>query len=370
MAVTQRIPVPVWNRWPTWTAYAALLWSVIYAVLGISWALGGGGFPFGANDINAEGQGELLAEATAPVAGSITAALGAAGVVTAGAMARRARGPRAMLLGFGWSVAALLVLVLPEVRALNIALFPLIFLTLDKMDWPTMNFLILMVGGIFWAGATLAYQRASRSACANCGRVATDRTGRAEAWLLRWGRVITYVAIAAPWGYAVVRLAWALDIPAGVSTEFLRRMESANDGAGAKGMELVLAGMCAGGSLLTVGLIQRWGEIWPRWLVGLAGRPVPSAFPVTFASLAAVGVTAVGLSWARGLPGLIANGFSGDIEGYPVGPLFYLPIPAFLIWGVALGLATLAYYYRRRDDCVHCRRGEAVGVASPVRSRP
>jgi hypothetical protein len=168
----------------------------------------------------------------------------------------------------------------------------------------------------------------------------------------------------------LVRLAWALDIPVGVPMEFLRQMESANDGAGAKGMELVLAGMCAGGSLLTVGLIQRWGEIWPRWLVGLAGRPVPLAFPVTFASLAAVGVTAVGLSWAHGLPALIANGFTGAVEGYRVGPLFYLPIPAFLIWGVALGLATLAYYYRRRGDCVHCCPDGAARSHSPVRVRP
>ncbi|GGK86385.1 hypothetical protein Ppa06_46470 [Planomonospora parontospora subsp. parontospora] len=355
MTITQRTPVSAWSRWPIWAIRAAWLWSAIYAVLGVFWALGGMGFPFGAGDVNAEGRGTLLAEATAPVTGSIMAVLGAAGVVVGWAMSKQAERPRAVLLLFGWGMAALLVLVLPEIRALTVALFPLVFLMLDKMDWPMVNFLILMAGGFLWAGATLAYQRESRSACAHCGRGAGGGRGRAEAWLLRRGRTLTYVAAAAPWGYALVRLAWVLDLPLGVPPEFLRQMESANGGAGAKGMELVLVGMCATGSVLTVGLVRRWGEVWPSWVPGFAGRPVPVAFPVASAGLAAVGVTAVGLSWARGLPEFVANGLTVEIEGHRMGPIFGLPIPSFLVWGVSLGLSALAYYYRRAGHCVHCR---------------
>jgi hypothetical protein len=29
------------------------------------------------------------------------------------------------------------------------------------------------------------------------------------------------------------------------------------------------------------------------------------------------------------------------------------------VWGVALGAATLAYYYRRRNKCKHCERGDS-----------
>ncbi|MFI0421796.1 hypothetical protein [Spongiactinospora sp. 9N601] len=354
MAITRLRPERVLRGWPVWTAYAALGWSVVYAALGVFWAAGGGGFPFGAADVNAEGHGRLLAGATAQVTGPVMAGLGTAGAVIAWAMARRARGPRPVLLLSGWGLAVLLTLVLPEIRALHLALFPLIFLTLDKMDWPTVNFLILMAGGFAWAAATLAYQRASRSACAHCGRRAGHRTGRGAAWLVRHRRALTYTAVAAPWGYAVVRLAWVLDIPLGVPAEFLRHLATANGGAGAKGMELILIGMCAAGSVLTAGLVHRWGEVWPRWVVGLAGRPVPVAVPVVCAGLAACATMAVGLSWARGLPDLIAGGWSIDVYGYRVGPVFALPIPSFLLWGGTLGLAALACYYRRRGECRHC----------------
>lgn len=36
-----------------------------------------------------------------------------------------------------------------------------------------------------------------------------------------------------------------------------------------------LATMGALGSLLTLGLVRRWGEVFPRWMVGLRGRRVP-----------------------------------------------------------------------------------------------
>ena len=35
-----------------------------------------------------------------------------------------------------------------------------------------------------------------------------------------------------------------------------------------------------------------------------------------------------------------------------IAPMFLWPI-----WGVGLGAATLAYYYRRRGRCQHCGRG-------------
>jgi hypothetical protein len=34
------------------------------------------------------------------------------------------------------------------------------------------------------------------------------------------------------------------------------------------------------GAGLMLGLVQRWGEVFPRWMIGLAGRRVPSALAV------------------------------------------------------------------------------------------
>src|SRR5512140_3474618 len=32
--------------WPRWAPYAAVVWSLVYAALGVSWAVSGRGFPY------------------------------------------------------------------------------------------------------------------------------------------------------------------------------------------------------------------------------------------------------------------------------------------------------------------------------------
>ena len=60
---------------PRLAAYAAATWSLAYGTLGLLWALGAGGFPFGVtNDPGAELS--LLGGVTAAVAAPIIAALG------------------------------------------------------------------------------------------------------------------------------------------------------------------------------------------------------------------------------------------------------------------------------------------------------
>jgi len=52
---TEKVPTPETGasgqinrwRWPGWIGYAAAAWSLIYGALGLYWALGGAGFPFG-----------------------------------------------------------------------------------------------------------------------------------------------------------------------------------------------------------------------------------------------------------------------------------------------------------------------------------
>jgi hypothetical protein len=98
------------------------------------------------------------------------------------------------------------------------------------------------------------------------------------------------------------------------------------------------------GAILTLGLIQGWGEVFPRWLPIIGGRPVPPALAIVPASAVAILVTTAGLMfWRRTLLG--SGTFSlarGDWAAL-------LPELLWPIWGLALGAATLAYYLRRKE---------------------
>jgi hypothetical protein len=52
-----------WRRWPEWVGYAAAAWSLTCGALGLWWALGGAGFPFGRNDPRADEVGSLFGAA-------------------------------------------------------------------------------------------------------------------------------------------------------------------------------------------------------------------------------------------------------------------------------------------------------------------
>ena len=356
-----------WRRWPGWIGYAAAAWSLIYGALGPYWALGGAGFPFGTeNDPDAALSvlGGVQAETGAPV----TAALGLAGVVAAVAMARRlGRGMvRSALLGFAWGAAAVLALLIPDYRVLvGVAYAPIILIgapfgwppgvsILDVFPWPVVNQFFCIAGGLLWAATAVAYGRRTRGACGYCGR--TDDVG--SAWTAsdaaaRWGRWAAYVAVVIPILYALTRWAWALGIPLGISEEFLREgQEIGLWWAGA-----ALATIAVGGAILTLGLVQKWGEVFPPWIPFLGGTQVPIWFAVVPASLVSVLVSTAGLMFVR----LTLSGKLGVIlgEGVLSAQNWAALAPELLwpVWGVALGAATLAYYYRRRDRCRRCGRG-------------
>jgi hypothetical protein len=344
--------------WPVLTTRAATAVSAGYAAAGAFWALGGAGFPFGAGDSQAAENGELLRGVTPGPGGTVCAALGAAGVVVSRAMARRTLRLRPLLLGYGATLAVLLTLVLPEARAVKY-LPPLGLLAfLRPPGWGTVNLVVLCLAGFAWAGATLAYRRATADACAACGR--RDGTA-AVTWLDRHREAVTWTAVAAPWAYALTRILWALDVPVGVPQAFLDHLNAANPGNRTRILELMLAGFAAGGSLLTAGLTRPWSEVFPRWVPGLAGRPVPRALPVGSAALVAFELTAFGVSL---LPGTVAF-LSGDrvVAGYRMGLLYPLPAIAILVWGVTLGLATVAFARAHRARCAACGAG-------PTPSRP
>jgi hypothetical protein len=223
-------------------------------------------------------------------------------------------------------------------------------------QWATIHQLLCLIGGFLWLAATVSYGRLSGDACVYCGR----RDG-AEGWqsptqAARWGRIAVYVAMVAPVFYAFTRYAWALGFPLGMTEERLRSGQESGTWIGG----LFLATFILVGAILMLGLVQRWGEVFPRWMIGLAGRRVPIALAVIPASLASVLLIVGGIGIWSNLAQMVANAAAAGIEGNElIGEIIFVlgPTLLFPVWGLALALATLGYYYRRRGPCNVCGRG-------------
>jgi hypothetical protein len=226
------------------------------------------------------------------------------------------------------------------------------------IQWPIVHEVLCLIGGFLWLGATVSYARRSGDACLYCGR----RDGP-EGWTspdraARWGRTAVYAAIVVPVLYALNRYAFALGIPLGISEEYLRLGQE-------RGMWVVGAFMASFGlvgAVLTLGLTQRWGEVFPRWMIGLAGRRVPIALAVVPASVVSVLLVVGGIAMWSGYAQMVAESLAGGTENINI--LAEAPTTLFPVWGVALAVATLGYYYRRRGTCRTCGRGASGNAGS------
>jgi hypothetical protein len=340
--------------------------SLLYGLAGLFWTVGGPGFPFGVEHDPGARWASLLENARPGTAGPAIAVVGVVGAVLAIVMKRTDDAHR-MLATTAWTLAFTLTVVIPDYRPLlavirapmllvgapfgwpedvSLSDYPRLFL-----PWPVANQLLLMLGGLLWAATALAYRRRIRGACGSCGR--TDPTGEEEtrAAALRWGRRAVAVAVAVPVFYALTRWAFALGIPLGVSREGLQKEARESPGIWLAGA--MLATMGAGGAVLTLGLVQRWGEVYPRWIPFLRGKPVRPRTAIVPASLVAILVTSAGLMYLRLL---ILGRF--EIDGQTWG--LYVPEMFWPLWGAALGGAALAYHVRRRGPCPHCARPAVI----------
>jgi len=351
-----------WVRdWPRWATYTAVAWSLIYAALGLYWAVSGGGFPLASALVSSSGP---LAGRFGPViAWSIVVAAGIPAVAVGTAMLRGVRQLRPLLITAGILLAGVLLLFMADLSLLTmIAYIPyVIFRLITGADaslyvqeliqskWILAHQLFCLVGGFLWLAATVSYARRSTDACLYCGR----RDGP-EGWTspnkaARWGRIAVYVAMVVPVFYAATRYAWALGIPWGMTEERLRWGQQ--NGNWISGLFLANVGLV--GALLMLGLVMRWGEVFPRWMIGLAGRRVPIALAVVPASIVSVLFVVTGISiWSGYTQMAITAAAIGEDVWIVAGPTFLFPL-----WGAALAVATLGYYYRRRGPCGICGRG-------------
>jgi hypothetical protein len=349
------------TNWHQWIGYAAAAFSLLYGALGLFWALGGAGFPFGVGDEELMAEPDfafkvsLLAHATPAVAGPIIAALGALGAAAGVLMARayHAGIARWLLPAFAWTTAVGLAVVVQDYRTLVVVAYTPVFLIAKTFfGWPEnagfgdlyhperLNLLLLLLAGIVWGLTATAYRRKTTGACGDCSRTGDER----PSVLQRWARPATWTAFAIPFVYAVTRWAWALGLSLGIDPEFYA--EGREEGLWLAGAALATLGGI--GAVLTLGLIQRWGEVFPRWMIGLRGKRVPPMLAVVPATLVAVLVASAGGMYIRVV--LARGGVTA--ETWPL----ELPETLWVVWGAALFVAAMAYHQRRLGLCESCGR--------------
>ncbi|UVI29204.1 hypothetical protein [Paenibacillus spongiae] len=339
-----------WRRWPEWVRYAAIVWTLVYGVLGLYWSLGGSGFPLGLeNDPNA--QNSFLRHATAADAGPVIVILCILGLIALVMCKFKARGfTRTILLVYAWSAAAILCFVIPDGRLLVVAAYTPIFLIggiffelpihyFDNITWPVINQLISIAGGLLWAATALSYQRQSNNACSYCGCKSDASRWMASDSAARWGRRITYIAILAPAYYDITRIAWLVGIPLGITKELFQSLQDTGGVWAGAGLALV----SISGAMLIRGLIKPWGEVFPPWIPFMVGKRVPPALAIVPAGLVSIMITVTGL-------GVVLNFSFSSLQNWGAST----PLLLFPIWGIALGAATIFYYYRRQGRCNHC----------------
>ena len=366
--------------WQRWAPYAAVAWSLVYAALGITWAVSGGGFPYTPETVS-NGMEPLLGRFGPGAAWIVVMLAGIPAAALGVAMLRgvRSRTLRPLFITAGALLAGVLLLLMTSLDLLvKLGYSPYILFKLitgaevgsyleSYIQWTTVHQILCLLGGFLWLAATVSYARRSTDACLYCGR----RDGP-EGWTspnkaARWGRIAVYVAMIAPVFYALTRYAWALGIPLGMTEEYQQQGQEIGMWIGG----LSLATFCLVGAVLMLGLVQRWGEAFPRWIIGLAGRRVPIALAVVPASLASVLLFVGGIGIWSSLPQMVANLRASGVEGievigaiiFQVGPTLLFPV-----WGAALAVATLGFYYRRRGPCSACGRGAPGEIGKPSSS--
>ncbi|MFI9596380.1 hypothetical protein [Nonomuraea sp. NPDC052265] len=238
---------------------------------------------------------------------------------------------RPALLAAGWAAAAALVLVAPGNLVMRLAF--------GMFDDPGLGRQSLLAAlGVLLALATV--RLGTRTAVRPQERRA-DGTVRPALW----ARTATWTAAGLPvLGFSVPHLLWGLGLPLGVAGG--SRAELAGLGGSAVFWALLVAGPVAGG-LLTLGLIARWGQVFPAWVPFAGGRRVPRC-------LAAVPAAAVGMlvgQYGAMMTGCLAFGVTrtcapgGGAEVLDGSWGFAGTYPVFLLWGTSLLAAAAGYLH-------------------------
>jgi hypothetical protein len=104
-------------------------------------------------------------------------------------------------------------------------------------------------------------------------------------------------------------------------------------------------------ALLSLGLVQRWGEVMPGWVPLIGGRPIHRLAATIPAALGAIALTGI---WTFAVVNVLSGTTSGGLDYFfptvaqkAVLLICYVPLVA---WGPLLAVLTIAYYRRRTPD--------------------
>lgn len=155
----------------------------------------------------------------------------------------------------------------------------------------------------------------------------------------RWTRLWAYAAVALPVvGWAVPHALWVLGVPFGISE---RMLDEISQGLSTlTGVAITVVPPLAG--LLVLGLVQRWGQQFPRWVPVLGGRRVPRLLAMIPAGVVALALVTYGVLSVAVFVGQLLAGdlpWSDVWDGWAVSATLLV----FLGWGVALGVTTTGY---------------------------
>jgi hypothetical protein len=260
------------------------------------------------------------------------------GLLAAMAALARLRPGRAAAVGLWGACAALVALSFPMHLLFEIPAA----VSGRPTDWrDLLNRLLLLGGGLLFGAAAAAVGPR------RCVHTRADVPRPVPAWVRRWA----YAAVAVPLlGWTVPHALWVLGVPFGISAdEIIRAMRDIGPS-----FALAVTVIPPLGSLLTLGLVQRWGQVFPRWMPWLAGRRVPRELALVPASVVAVSLTCYGLigiglmsrdlragrvTWSQ-----LASGWA--VVGTEL---------VFLAWGVSLAVTTVGYHLVTRARCEVCQ---------------
>ncbi|WP_240659785.1 hypothetical protein [Streptomyces sp. WAC 01529] len=156
----------------------------------------------------------------------------------------------------------------------------------------------------------------------------------------RWARLAAVGAALTNVPSAIWRVAIALGVPVGLAQSEYEQMGAPGLGSLALVALSLISEVLA---FLTLGLVQSWGETWPRWIPWLGGREVPVMVGTTLAGLGALATTVFGALF-------VYTSLNPDMEASTWGiwllNIVYAPL---LFWGPLLGAVTV-HYYRRRTE--------------------
>jgi hypothetical protein len=313
---------PAAPRWMAWTPQAAVLWALVYGAVRVWWAVNG-----------APSFGRL---GTDLIVFNGWPAIGLCAAAAVVALALRTAPWTWPLLLAGWGVCAALLascaLLLLDVvggvfRGSGVPFIPAAFASRAAC----------FVGAILVGSAAVAYRRRWRSACLFCGQTGV------RVWMAQPPRWAWWAAYAAMAGWAV-----RLGAQAAVGFGSLLRAPGA--------LWAFEACFVLAGTVLPLALVHSWGRVFPGWVPLLGRRRVPRwlllgpGFGIGGALTVYFGVSIVGFAVAT-----LTGYWNRNAPPLPLA-FFWVAMPAYLVWGLGLWAAAIAYYRVSRPTCRVCGR--------------